>query len=90
MAYGDKIYGYAVYQNFDELNMTQVIYLAILPQHRRAGYGGPLLQGIKTLTGRPIILEVENPETAKTQGKPPLEHSGLRFTSATALLFMKI
>ncbi len=72
--------GYAVVVAPPEQAFALVLFLAILPEVRGAGYGGKLLKELEArFQGKTLALEVEDPEAAKDEGERHTRERRVRF-----------
>lgn len=77
---GDKEVGYIVCHTIDSLAMSRVEYLAVQPHCRAGGYGTAIMHAFRDyIDGRGILLEAEDPASAKNVESRALRERRLRF-----------
>ena len=86
---GENVYGYAVYQHIPGYESIHVLYLAILPDYRSLGLGSILLDQLDALSPQGIILEVEDPQAAKTKKELSVCKRRIKFYERNGLYLNK-
>ncbi|WP_077736394.1 GNAT family N-acetyltransferase [Bacillus sonorensis] len=76
---GSDIFGYALYQDVPKLNCIHVLFLAVLPEYRSTGLGSVLLARLNGIAENGLILEVEDPETAKSEEELAIQTRRITF-----------
>ena len=72
--------GYAVVTAPDGIPFALISYLAISPERRGQGYGGELLGLLgRRFAGHALVVEVESPAAAKSEGDRALRERRIRF-----------